>query len=251
MNAAEAREGRRGDPPEYMDRLRFPVDPWRLDRERLRPFGPRHHRDPLRRGQRLPRPARKRRGGARLLQPRHLHQRFPRDVAHHARRGGVRPCARRPDHRQRSGPQDHPSVRRRRAAAAVDRGPSGVLAHARHAHRRAHPRPAVAHARREPRPRALAAHGVVLAASPRRDDLRGLAARQGGADRDLLPAAQPPGGPRRVSGARSERNPRQRDQRHPGSPQGRRPRRARARAEDARRRRRSRFCSATRARSRG
>ncbi len=106
-----------------LDRTRFPVDEWRLVETRFDGRGPRGHRVAVQRRQRLPRPARQLRGEPRLPHQRHLRQRLPRDLADPARRGGLRLRQGRADDRQRPRRQGHPALRRRRAAAALDRRP--------------------------------------------------------------------------------------------------------------------------------
>ena len=64
--APEARRTRPRRSRTRCDRTRFPVDAWRLVETRFDERRPRHHRDAVRRRQRLPRHARQRRGGPRL-----------------------------------------------------------------------------------------------------------------------------------------------------------------------------------------
>ncbi len=149
-------------------------------------------------GQRLPRPARQRRGGPGHLQPRDVRQRLPRDLAHPPRRGGLRLRPDRADDRRRPRRQGHPALRRRRAAPAVRGGPAVLRAHPRLLDRGAHPGPRLAHPGREPGPRPLAADGVVHPAPSGRDDVRGHPARQDRPGDHLLAGAQPRGRDRRV-----------------------------------------------------
>ena len=64
-----------------------------------------------------------------------VHQRLPRDVADHPRRGRLRVGARRSDDRQRAGRHDHRAVRRRRAAVRADGAHARVPPRPRHAQR--------------------------------------------------------------------------------------------------------------------
>ena len=124
--------GSSGDTPpaaaDPIDRHRFPTEEWRFVENAYGTQGSRGHRDAVRGRQRVPRPARERRGGARDARARHLHQRLPRDLADPARRGGVRLRPGRSDHRQRPRQQDDQAVRRRRAAAARGGRPRVVRA---------------------------------------------------------------------------------------------------------------------------
>ena len=168
------------------------------DRVLLRRRGPGNHRDPVRRRQRLSGDAWQRRGGPRQPQPRHLHQRLPRDVADPAPRGGLRPGPGGPDHRQRPRHQDHAALRGRRAAAAVRRRHHQLRAHPGLRRRCADPRPPVADARGQPGACALTSDGVLHPAPPGGAHLRGDGAGPGGTHRGDLPYPQPAGRPGRV-----------------------------------------------------
>ena len=129
-----------------MDRDRFPVDPWRLVETSFVARRRRRHRDPLRRRQRLPGPARQPRRGAVRARARHVHERVPRDVPDPPCRAGVRLRRGRPDDHQRARCEGHARLRRRRAAVARRRRRARVRAHARHARRRAAPPHPLVHA---------------------------------------------------------------------------------------------------------
>ena len=198
-------------------------------RARVRRRRPRPDRDAVRRRQRLRRHARQPRGGARRAQPRHVHQRLPRDVAHPPRRGGVRLRQDRPDDRQRARRQADEAVRRRRAAAAAQRRPRGVRAGARLPRRHPHPRPRVAHAGRQAGAGPVAASRQPRPPAPGDAHVRGDAARRLGADRRVVAAAQPPGRRGRVP----RRRPRSRQGLRPAQDAAVRPPRARSPASTA------------------
>jgi hypothetical protein len=119
------------------------------------------HRDPVRGRQRLPGPPRQRGRGPGRPCARHLHQRVPRNLAHPSRRRGLRVRPGRPDHRQRPGCEDHPDLRRRRAAGAHPRRTAQLRAPARL--RRRHPLPlaGLAHPVRQAGPDPLSPPGLV------------------------------------------------------------------------------------------
>ena len=188
-------------------RHRFPVEPWRLVETELDRRRPGPHRVPLRRRQRLPRHAGQPDRGARSPHPRHLPQRLPRDLADPARRGRLRLRQDRPDHRQRARRQADEALRRRRAAAAPRGRPRPLRAG------RSTSAPGVSH--RElvwttPAGKRLRVRSERMVSLEHRHlavlQLRGRAARGLGSDRDLVPAAQPPGRrgrvPRDRAGAR-------------------------------------------------
>ena len=146
----QARAGPSHEAPpvtDFLDRTRFPVDPWRLVEPRFSDADLGTTETLFARRQRLPRHARQRRGGPRLPRARHVHQRLPRDLADPARRGGVRL---RPVGQTIVNAPDAKIIR-----LYVDDEPlllpvADLLEYERVArlpHRRAHPRRPVAHAR--------------------------------------------------------------------------------------------------------
>ena len=166
-------------PVDPLDRSRFPHRPVAVGRARLREARPRGHGDAVLRLERLPGPARQRRGGPRHAHPRQLRQRLPRDLDDPARRGGLRPGPGGADDRQRPGPEDDQALCRRRAAAVVGRRPRVLRAHPGHASGTAEPGPDLAHQLGKARADLQHPDDQPRRAAPGGHDLRGRDARWG------------------------------------------------------------------------
>ena len=159
---------------------------------------PRDDGDSVQRRQRLPGDAWQPRGGSRRDRPRHVHKRFPRDLADPARGGGFRVRPHRPDDRQRPRRQADEAVRRRRTVDPRHLRARELRAVPRLPRRRPATQPGVAYAGRQAGPRRVDPDGLDDAAAPGGPHPRGDHAHGRRADRDLLAAAEPPGRQGRV-----------------------------------------------------